>query len=190
MAIIDVAILVDAPRILRDIGSNNAGVTGNYVQLPNEGQWYLYMFATWYHARNESYSELDVFADVGDTIRWRMATFSMNRSYHAFIKGFVFKDPTQDRISTPVMKQETVQVPYMDATGAVALKSADDVYWETTVQKSGPVTYHTNFILCGCDCSGGGGGGGGGGGNDTVCNNNNCGGYTYDPFINMPKQYL
>lgn len=186
MAIIDVAILVDAPRILQTIKPNNAAATGNYVQLPGDGQWYVYMFATWNDVRNLGLSELDVFANVGDTIRWRMATFSLNRTYQAFIKGFVFKDPKQDGISTPVMKQETVQVPQMDATGAVVLKSVDDVYWESTVQKSSPVTYHANFILCGCDCSGGGGGGGGG---DTVCNNN-CGGYTYDPFINMPKQYL
>jgi nematocidal protein AidA len=182
MAIIDVVIVVDAPRILRDYGTNNAAQTGmNYVPLgqQGEGRYYLYMIATWFDVQNQAESELDVFANAGDKIRWRMTSLSLDRTYQCFIKEFVINRGA-NYITQPAPKHESVTVPQID-TSVAALnttkpKQIDDVYWETTVLQPGPVTYHTNFIVTGPGCDAGGGGGNGG--------NGNCGGYTYDPYIN------
>lgn len=196
--VIDVAILVDAPRILHDYGKNNADASANssnfsnYVQLgPNgEGVGYVYMVTTWWDAQGEGGSELSVFGAVGNKIRWRMQTLSMGgeaygsvekdqppAAHQAFIRGFVF-NRGGDCITAPVQKIETVDGWGLDATGKRIPKQIVDVYWEATVQKpGGTVIYHAPFnIVCNGCCDDGGGGGGGGGGS-------NCGGYQHDPFI-------
>ncbi|AEX52531.1 inclusion body protein [Rahnella aquatilis CIP 78.65 = ATCC 33071] len=182
MEIVDVLIAVDAPRIIRDFHKNDVAKTGQYQSL-GEAHGYIYMIATWYHARDEADSELDVFAKQGDKIRWRMTTLSMGGNYQGVITGFVINNGAVN-ITPPVLGRETIITPQLDAvSNRVILTSKEDVFWESTVLKTGKVTYHTKFQLYVGGGGGGGGGcegsnGGGGGGNDP------CGGYHWDPFIN------
>ncbi|KAE8754032.1 AidA/PixA family protein [Paraburkholderia sediminicola] len=199
--IIDVAILVDAPRIIYHYGSNKAKDNlkfSDYTQLGTKGMGvgYVYMATTWWDAQGEGGSELDVFGTKGNTIRWRMQTLSMGGradgsldatapvAYQAFIRGFVISQG-ETCITAPVQKTETVDSWGGDEDGKVIRKKVVDVYWEAEVVQPGAVIYHTPFnIFCncpGCSDNGDGGddngtGGGGGGGNG-------CGGYQHDPWI-------
>jgi nematocidal protein AidA len=208
MAIIDVLIVVDVQRIMHDCEPNDAGRTGTYVPLGNrgEGQGYVYMVTTWYHAQGEATSELDVFAQANDTIRWRMTSISQDNNYSCFMTGFVFTSPNPTTYVTPPKPMfDTIKALQIDKSvaslNAVIPVSKDDFYWESTVLKPGPVTYHTKFLVF-CQNQGGGGGGnndptGGGGNNDPTGGGGNgkptgggggggnpYGGYQWDPFIN------
>lgn len=189
MAVIDVLTVVDAGRILKVLGRNNFAQTGQYKQLPDEGRWWVYMFATWYDVKGESYSELDVFAQAGDTIRWRMTTTSAGTGYQAFIQDVPVTRGEQ-YITKPQMKYEIIKAPQLDTTvlppGRPMIQKVEDSYWEVNVLRPGPVTYHLNFTLCGLGPGGGGGGGDGDGDSDCNCSDN-YGGYTYDPFINTKE---
>lgn len=202
-SIIDVDILVDAPRVMYHYGPNKARDStrfSDYVQIgpTGKGVGYVYMATTWWDAKGEGGSELDVFGTRGNRIRWRMQTLSMGGradgmwadmqapvAYQAFIRGFVINSGS-DYITTPQRKVETVNSWGFDETGKVIRKQIVDVYWECEVlQSGGSVVYHTPFnIFCdspkcsdngdGGDDNGDGGGGGGGDG---------CGGYQHDPWI-------
>jgi hypothetical protein len=187
MAIIDVLIVVEATSILRNFGGNDALKTGKYFQLQNqpgvraqegEGIGYIYMVTNWMNAQGEGGSELDVFTNPGDTIRWRMTTLGKDNPYQCYITGFVLNSG-QNNITPPVPKCEPITVMDIDPTSPglnrVIPRQANDFYWESTVINKQPVTYHTHFLIFG-----GGGGGGGGGGDDGGCH----GGYQWDPFIN------
>ncbi|HTI17180.1 MAG TPA: AidA/PixA family protein [Trinickia sp.] len=198
-SIIDVAIMVDAPRIMFDYGPNKAQDRKTFSDFFNlgKGVGYVYMAATWWDSQNEGDSELDVFGVKGNTIRWRMQTLSMGGradasldsaaapvAFQAVIRGFVFQGTQwSEFITKPTRKVETVKTWGFDADGNVVRQNITDVYWESQVITPGPVTYHTPFnIFCdspncsdgsdGSDDSGGGGG-------------NGCGGYQHDPYINV-----
>ncbi|AKE06345.1 hypothetical protein XM57_27875 [Burkholderia cepacia] len=205
-SIIDVAILVDAPRIKYYYGANHAKDNVNfsdYVGVGNNGDGgsFIYMVTTWRDAQNEGGSELSIYGEVRNKIRWRMRSLSMGGiadamsrneppvAFQAAIRGFVFSggDAYKEYITTPVKKTETVKSWGFDQNGNLVQQDINDTYWESEVIKPGfgnqnnqrvNITYHTPFnILCNCqDCNDGTHGGGGGGGNG-------CGGYTYDPFI-------
>lgn len=189
MAILDVLIVVDAPRIIKDHGKNDFAKsdtdTSRYVQLKNDGKYYVYMIGTWYAVQNQGESELDVFARPGDQIRWRMTSISMGGAYQCVIKEFVFNNGAGN-LTPPALMSKKILTPELDPNarplGKIMHTEVDDVFWESTVLNTGPVTYHTKFAIFagGGGLSGGGGGGGcGGDGGD-----GNCGGYQYDPFIN------
>ncbi|GLU35036.1 AidA/PixA family protein [Trinickia caryophylli] len=184
MAVRDVLIVVDAQRIVQSYGRNDAGRTGEYVPLGQggEGQGFVYMFATYSDARGEGSSELDIGANAGDTIRWRMASISEGNNYSCFMTHFVFTGPANysEFITEPQQKYETIKTLQIDKKapmlrGVVPIER-DDFYWEATMIKPGRLVYHTKFLVF---CSDGGGTttGGGGGNNDPY------GGYQWDPFI-------
>ncbi|WP_158244329.1 AidA/PixA family protein [Trinickia dabaoshanensis] len=80
--IIDVAVMVDAPRILYHYGPNKARDNvqfTDYVQLGphGEGVGYVYMVSTWWDSQGEGGSEFRVFGNPGNRIRWRIQTLSM-----------------------------------------------------------------------------------------------------------------
>lgn len=209
-SIIDVVVLVDAPRILYHYGPNKAkdDVTfSDYQQLgPNgEGVGYVYMVTTWWDAKGEGGSELSVFGKVGNKIHWRMRTLSMGGqadglsaagkpvAYQAAIRQFVINHGAE-YISTPVKKTDTIDSWNFDPNGNLVHQKVNDVYWEAEVLKAAApgdqVVYHMPFhVLCNCpECNDNGKGGddngtgGGGGGGDP------CGGYTHDPFIHTTQQ--
>lgn len=204
--IIDVVVLVDAPRILYHYGPNKAAdnVTfKDYQQIgpKGEGVGYIYMATTWFDAQGEGGSELKIFGVPGNKIRWRARTLSMGGladasisaddvpvAFQVFIRGFVINSG-QQYITPPTQKVEVVDSWGFDATGKRVRQQLVDVYWESEVvaaaPRDGEVVYHMPFnILCthsNCNDNNDGGddggdGGGGGGGNG-------CGGYTHDPFI-------
>jgi hypothetical protein len=182
MAIIDVLIVVDAPRVLQDHGTNKGASTGNYVPLKNDGKGYVYMVTTWMDAQGEGTSELDVFAKKGDLIRWRMTSMSGGSQYQCFITHFLINNGAQN-ISAPQAKYARVNVPVLDPKSPklnnVIPSQADDFYWESTVLNStAPVTYHIEFCICGDGCPSGGGGGSdcGGGGSGGGGGGSDCGG--------------
>lgn len=80
--IIDVAVMVDAPRILYHYGVNKArdhAGFSDYVSLGPHGQGvgYVYMVSTWWDAQGEGGSEFRVFGKPGNRIRWRIQSLSM-----------------------------------------------------------------------------------------------------------------
>jgi hypothetical protein len=194
MAIIDVLIVVDAPRIISDYGRNDGASTGKYVMIgPNdEGQGYVYMVTTWKDAQGEGTSNLHVFAQKGDIIRWRMTSMSMSSRFQCFLTHFVINNGGSF-ITAPQAKHQKVNSSHIDPNSpglnVVVPSQIDDFFWESTVLAQQHVTYHTQFCICGDECGGGGGGGeseseGGGGGGGSCSGGGNCGGYQWDPFIN------
>lgn len=211
--IIDVAVIVDAPRILYHYGPNKArdhqGFS-DYVSLGRNsmGVGYVFMLSTWWDAKGEGGSEFDVFGNPGNILRWRMQTLSMGGvgdgvaadtnmtsanvngtessvAYRAFIRGFYFSSGAAN-ITPPKQVIETVNSWEMDATGKIARKQITDVYWESTVLSKGEVVYHMPFnIFCNCkDCNDNDGDGDDGGGGGGGGGGDGCGGYQHDPFIN------
>lgn len=80
--IVDVAVMVDAPRIIYHYGTNKAKdheKFSDYIQLgPNGmGVGYVYMVSTWWDSKGEGGSEFHVFGKPGNRIRWRIQTLSM-----------------------------------------------------------------------------------------------------------------
>lgn len=215
--VIDVAVIVDAPRILYHYGPNKArDHTGfkDYVQLGvnGEGVGYVYMLSTWWDAKGEGGSELDIFGNPGNIIRWRIQTLSMgggadgvpadtkmppaysqggtvvvNVAYRAFIRGFVFNQGAEN-LTAPKQVIEIVNSWDMDATGKIVRKQITDVYWESTVLSKGEVVYHMPFnVFCNCaDCNDNDGDGSDGGDGGGGGGGDGCGGYQHDPFVNKP----
>lgn len=178
MAVIDVLTVIDAVRVLKDAGPNDYEKTGKFYPLPHDGIGYVYMIVTFADAKQDAVTELDLFANAGDTIRWRMTTASEGANYQCIIKS-VHVGNGADCIATPQMKHEIIKVPQVDTTtpdlDKLILQKTEDVYWETKVLKPGSVTYHFNFVLCSS--------GGDGDGSDCDCTNQH-GGHKYDPYIN------
>jgi len=209
-SIIDVVVLVDAPRILYHYGPNKAKDDvkfSDYQQLGQngEGVGYVYMATTWWDARGEGGSELNVFGKVGNKIHWRMRTLSMGGqadgmsapgkpakpvAYQVAIKQFVINNGAE-YISTPVKKTDTIDSWNFDQNGNLVRQKINDVYWESEVTKAAApgdeVVYHMPFhILC-SDCSDNGDGGGDNGSGGGGGGGNNCGGYTHDPIIHTTQ---
>jgi len=96
MALIDVIILVDATNLIESI--QNGLLSVGSVSAPQSlGSWedsdlYIYMIAKRGIVYNdqEGKSELEIIANVGDSIRWTMSTFGNNSEYTAFIYASEF----------------------------------------------------------------------------------------------------
>ena len=179
--IIDVAVIVDAPRILYHYGPNKArdhkGFS-DYIPLGanSEGVGYVYMLSTWWDSRSEGGSELDILGKRGNIIRWRIQTLSLGGvadgvpadstmapaylqgeadvesvAYRAFIRGFVFNQGAEN-LTPPKQVVETVNSWEIDVTTKnIVRKEITDVYWESTVLNEGEVVYHMPFNLF-CNC--------------------------------------
>lgn len=113
--------------------------------------------------------ELNISAEVNDTIRWRETTISLDSSYSVILYKFEATQGGQ-LISDPVPRESTVTVPLPDPNNPLVPKkqTISDYHWTTDILDIGNVTYRFYFMVLDRD-------------------GNPQGYYYWDPFITITK---
>lgn len=158
MSVIDITIVADPSAIIRD---NPVASTSIAVPLKSYGRGYVFDVTYWndvncgtygngvYHDgqdNNEGGYAMDIKANVGDTIRWRMISMSLGFEYQCFIQSFLFSFGS-NIMSAPTRKVEAVPFVSQDASGVITAKQINDYYWESTISATGQAGYNVNLSI-------------------------------------------
>jgi hypothetical protein len=181
MSTIDITIVADPVAIIRD---NPVTSPSTPVALKNYGKGYVFGVTNWndvnfgtyspYYTYNDGQDNneggfaLDIKAEIGDTIRWRMVSLTGGFEYQCFIQSFKFTSGVAV-ISSLGHKTETVSCAVQGADGTVTAQQIQDYYWETTVAAKGSAGY--NILISIFDSQA-----------------NHIGIFTSDPYIEVPGQ--
>ena len=177
MAIINVTLIPDVDAILRDHTVNASTTTA----LANYGKGYVFFVTEWNDVNfggyygvsaygqeaNDGGYQLDIKAEIGDSIRWRATTLTLGFAYQCFIQFFNFSGTST---LTPLKHTtESISIPTLNSDGTISPKQSDDYYYETTIKSAGYSSYTVPFSLFGSD-----------GGRVGI--------FTIDPHIEVPGQ--
>lgn len=178
MSVIDITIVADPEAIIRD---NPVASTSTVVPLKNFGRGYVFDVTYWNDVNcgtygngvyrdgqdnNEGGYAMDINANVGDTIRWRMTSLPLGFEYQCFIQSFAFSFGS-NILSAPSRKVEVVPFVCQDENGVIKSNQINDYYLESTVSAKGQAGY--NVILSIFDS-----------------NSNRVGIFSVDPYFSVP----
>jgi hypothetical protein len=153
MSVIDITMVVDALSVVRD---NPVSSPSAHTMLKNAGKGYFFTLTYWndvnagvmYTDQDENQGGfcLEIKANMGDTIRWRMTSLSVGFGYQCFIQSFYITS------GPPVMapmqpKAEIVPCAIQAADGSVSVEQVHDYYWETTITGQGNAGYDVFFSI-------------------------------------------
>lgn len=161
--ITDVLVSIDTKTIVDKYGKNN-----NLNNPPVIDFNHVFMIVTQRNAiSGQAGGELNIAATVGDVIRWREASLSLGFEQTCIFYKFV-GNQGNDLISlpTPLQAEVTIPVPNPSDPTKPNKQPVVNYFWNSTMLKTGKVTYHFQFMVL--DRSG-----------------SLCGCYQWDPFITI-----
>lgn len=149
--IIDVLCVMDAETIIDTLAKSTDAGTPTQVTDPN----LIHMVVKAGDVvSGGGGSELNIKAKTLDVIRWRSTSMSLNAAYDTLLYKFVTTGGG-DLISPPVPLIVESQVPLPNPSDPTKPESQtiQNYFWNSTVEKTGTVTYHFNFAIYGRDVS-------------------------------------
>ncbi|MGK5531804.1 inclusion body family protein [Streptomyces sp. URMC 129] len=155
--ITNVLIAFDAATIVEKYPNASKDPANPTGILPNDVRDYIYMTVKRDKIIGNPGGELNFQAKVGDVIRWRETTFSLNFDYSALLYRYMSNDKliTDPR---PVVTEKDLPYPDPDAplgSPKYLTQTIKSHYWSAEVKKKGVVTYDFFFqILDGNDLKG------------------------------------
>ncbi|KAF0249120.1 MAG: aidA [bacterium] len=149
---IDILIAVDAETILSKF-SNNLGSQDNPTHTLDQ---YLRMIARHNNTLlGIGNSGIDIKAEIGNNVRWRAASLSINFDYDVLIYRFSNPPLTQGQnlgyISVPEALDGTIQEPVLnpDNPSQPVFREVTNYYWQSTIKKTGIIGYNFHFMITG-----------------------------------------
>ena len=156
MKVINVTMFADIGGILSD---KSYSISGSQVTVLENFQKYIFFLTDWsdvnfgasYGVRalgevaDEGGYYLDVKADAGDYLRFRVAGLTLGFEHRCFIHPFTFSAPTVVSDAKPVANSSSIAVQLED--GKIVAKTVDDFYMEAQVKAAGHVTYKITFSV-------------------------------------------
>lgn len=159
---INILTVIDAERVLRDHAPNGSQV----VPLKNYGQGYAFSLTEWSdtdkyqggdifykvpkHDQEEGGYALNVMADVGDTIRWRLIAMASPFQYQCYLYQLTNPDAWYN-ITPPQPKSSLVTRaainPGSGTPYSLAAVQTQDFWWESQVTKARRQAYNLLFTI-------------------------------------------
>lgn len=140
---IDVLITIDAKEIIANLHGNSD------PKSPVNAHAYVHMDVQQSDAESgQGTAELTVSATVGDTIRWRETTLSLNFEYTGILYEFHPWEGSE-LITKPAPLILTQQEPLPKPGDPLNpdKQTVKNYVWQSTAQESGKVTYTFNFMI-------------------------------------------
>jgi hypothetical protein len=143
---IDVLIAVDTDTILQQYPG--ATDPNNPVQVTSNPPPIFMIAKQGDVVSGEAGNELNLVAEVMDTVRWRETTLTLNADYTTILYKFVATGGDQ-LISPPVPLLATVNTPLPNPADPLhpTSQTIKSYFWNTTVLDVGSVTYHFSFMI-------------------------------------------